>query len=255
MARKPAFHLMFLAMFVFSLSLMIAMPSVAAGTSEESLRTPKALDQAGKSPGVRPASPTRRETVTCRQMDFGSKLIEKVVPAYPELAKRARVEGKVSLSLSTDEKGNVTDVRVNSGHPFLKDAAVDALKHWKYDPMFLKGEPVPVMNFVDVIFALDNKATAASVKSRIDLAVADAIMRNKAGQSISDMPFIRKDTADLELMVATRTADVTSKLKSSGFEVVAWPAGSKKVIGGIAIEKLEILLNIDAVQYIAPHLP
>jgi hypothetical protein len=80
------------------------------------------------------------------------------------------------------------------------------------------------------------------------------MMRHKSGQSISDIPFIREGEADLELMVTNKTAGTTSKLQSSGFKIISWSEGSQKVIGRIVIEKLELLLNIDAVQFIAPHL-
>jgi TonB family protein len=83
-----------------------------------------------------------------------SKLIRKVDPVYSELAKRARVEGKVILSVTVDEKGSVSGIQVVSGHPFLNDAAVEAVKQWRYSPTLLNGEAVPVMATVTVVFAL-----------------------------------------------------------------------------------------------------
>jgi protein TonB len=83
-----------------------------------------------------------------------SKLIRRVEPAYPELAKRARVQGKVVLVVTVDEEGNVTDIRVTSGHPLLDEAALSAVKQWKYSPTLLNGEPVPVIANVTVFFNL-----------------------------------------------------------------------------------------------------
>ena len=83
-----------------------------------------------------------------------SKLIRRVEPTYPELAKRARVQGKVVLVVTVDEEGNVTDIRVTSGHPLLDEAAVSAVKQWKYSPTLLNGEPVPVIANVTVFFNL-----------------------------------------------------------------------------------------------------
>lgn len=61
-----------------------------------------------------------------------SKLIRKVLPAYPDLARRAHVEDVVSLEVTVDEEGNVTDVKVVRGHPLLIEDAVRAVRQWKY---------------------------------------------------------------------------------------------------------------------------
>jgi periplasmic protein TonB len=83
-----------------------------------------------------------------------SKLIHKVIPTYPELAIRARVQGTVILMATVDEDGNVADLKVLTGHILLKDAAVAAVMQWKYSPTILNGEPVPVQAAVNVIFTL-----------------------------------------------------------------------------------------------------
>jgi TonB family protein len=83
-----------------------------------------------------------------------SKLIRRVEPIYPELAKRARIQGRVVLVVTVDEQGNVTEVRVNSGHPLLNEAVVTAVRQWKYSPTLLNGEPVPVIATVTVRFDL-----------------------------------------------------------------------------------------------------
>lgn len=83
-----------------------------------------------------------------------SKILRRVDPIYPELAKRARVEQIVMLEVSVDEEGNVANVRVIRGHPLLDQAAIDAVKQWKYSPTLLNGEPVPVIATVTVIFKL-----------------------------------------------------------------------------------------------------
>ena len=83
-----------------------------------------------------------------------SKLIRRVEPEYPELAKRARVQAVVLLQVMVDEQGNVSDVTVIRGHPLLNQAAVDAVKQWKYSPTLLNGEPVPVVATVTVNFVL-----------------------------------------------------------------------------------------------------
>ena len=101
-----------------------------------------------------PQPPRPRERIRVGTIQE-SKLIFKPDPVYPELARRVRVSGTVVLDVQIDEEGNVSDVRVLSGHPLLTAAAVEAVRRWKYSPTVLNGEPVPVVATVTVIFRLN----------------------------------------------------------------------------------------------------
>jgi protein TonB len=83
-----------------------------------------------------------------------SKLIRKVVPEYPRLARVSRVEDIVVLEITVDEEGNVSGARVLRGHPLLVDEALQAVKQWKYSPTLLNREPVKVISMVTMIFRL-----------------------------------------------------------------------------------------------------
>lgn len=83
-----------------------------------------------------------------------SKLVKRVEPSYPELAKRARVKGMVILQVTVGEAGNVASIKIIRGHPLLNAAAVSAVKQWVYSPTLLNGEPVPVIATVTVNFVL-----------------------------------------------------------------------------------------------------
>lgn len=83
-----------------------------------------------------------------------SKLIRKVDPVYPVLARRARISGTVILEAVIDEEGNVLNVTVLSGHQTLCDAAADAVKQWKYTPTIQNGEPVSILAVISVVFKL-----------------------------------------------------------------------------------------------------
>lgn len=61
--------------------------------------------------------------------------ISAVRPVYPPLAKTAHVQGKVTLRVTVDANGSVSDIKVVSGHPLLVKAALDAVFHWRYAPM------------------------------------------------------------------------------------------------------------------------
>ena len=71
-----------------------------------------------------------------------ARLIRSVSPEYPALAKSAGVGGNVVLDAVIDPAGDVTAVRVIAGPLQLRQAAVEALHRWKYEPARLDGQPV-----------------------------------------------------------------------------------------------------------------
>jgi protein TonB len=79
-----------------------------------------------------------------------------VNPVYPRLARQARIWGTVVVDAVIDERGNVVQARVLSGHPLLIDAAFKAVLQWKYEPTTLNGQPVSVELQVQVHFNLNS---------------------------------------------------------------------------------------------------
>ena len=75
-------------------------------------------------------------------------------PKYPMLALQARIEGDVAIDAVIDKDGNVVEERAMSGPPLLMNAAIDAVKHWKYQPTYLNGEPWPIELTINVTFSL-----------------------------------------------------------------------------------------------------
>jgi protein TonB len=73
---------------------------------------------------------------------------------YPPLAKQARVQGSVVLSVIIAEDGAVKQVQLVSGHPLLAPAAMDAVKKWVYRPTIVNGKRVEVITVVEVDFSL-----------------------------------------------------------------------------------------------------
>ncbi|TET70443.1 MAG: energy transducer TonB, partial [Candidatus Aminicenantes bacterium] len=72
------------------------------------------------------------------------KLIKKVDPIYPEEARKQGISGVVLLSVRSNEQGNIVGVKiVKSPHELLSKASVEAVKQWKYEPMLIKGKPMP----------------------------------------------------------------------------------------------------------------
>lgn len=109
--------------------------------------------------GTRPAplptpapAPRARALVTSNMME--GSLIRRVLPAYPPLARAARVEGQVLLAATISKAGTIEDLKVLRGHPMLVKAALDAVSQWRYRPYVLNNEPVEVETQIMVVFTL-----------------------------------------------------------------------------------------------------
>ncbi len=83
-----------------------------------------------------------------------AKLVNRVQPLYPPLARQTRISGTVKLHAIIGKSGSVEQLQVVSGHPLLVQSALDAVKQWRYQPTLLNGEPVEVDTEIDVIFSL-----------------------------------------------------------------------------------------------------
>jgi protein TonB len=75
-----------------------------------------------------------------------------VEPVYPRTASVIRLEGVVKLQAVITKGGTIQSLTVVSGHPILAQAALDAVKQWRYRPYILTGEPVEVDTFITVTF-------------------------------------------------------------------------------------------------------
>jgi protein TonB len=113
----------------------------------ETLAPPKPVAE----PAKMPAKPTRVGGDVQE-----AKLLKKVVPAYPPLARQARVSGTVQLIGVIAKDGTIQQLQVVSGHPLLVKAALDAVRQWIYRPTLLNGQAVEVIAPIDVIFSLSN---------------------------------------------------------------------------------------------------
>jgi len=81
-----------------------------------------------------------------------ANLINQVKPVYPPEARAARIQGVVVLQATIDRQGNVSNVSVVSGHPLLNEAALDAVKQWRYRPVLLNGQPTEVVTTITLNF-------------------------------------------------------------------------------------------------------
>lgn len=108
-------------------------------------------------PAVRaePKTPPQVRRILAASNLVEAKLIRPALqPVYPPLAKQTRTQGVVVLAALIGPDGRIRNLRVVTGHPLLSQAAMDAVRQWRYQPMLLNGEPVEVDTTVEVRFVL-----------------------------------------------------------------------------------------------------
>ena len=102
------------------------------------------------------AEPTPAKRIRLASRVVEANLIHDVPPQYPSEAGRARIEGTVVLMAVIGKDGKVEDVRVESGLPILAQAAIDAVKQWRYKPYLIDGQPVEVDSRITINFNLSS---------------------------------------------------------------------------------------------------
>jgi protein TonB len=120
------------------------------------------LGQGGPDPGAifheHGPTPAVRQDVTgpvrLSSTMVAGLLVEKVLPAYPSIAKETHTEGVVVLQATISKSGTIENLRVESGPPMLRQAALEAVSNWRYRPYLLNGKPVEVETTVNVVFRL-----------------------------------------------------------------------------------------------------
>ncbi len=103
-------------------------------------------------PQPAPVAPQPPPTVRVGGQIVWPRLISSVPPEYPSLARARRLTGDVLLDVLIDDAGKVSDMKVLSGPVLLRDAAMDALRQWRYEPARLNGQPTPIHMQVTIKF-------------------------------------------------------------------------------------------------------
>ncbi len=92
---------------------------------------------------------------SCVQVDSemqAAKIISQPQPVYPDLARQDNIAGDVVLHAIIGKDGTIIHIEAVSGHPLLVQAALEAVKHWRYMPTLLNGDPVEVDTTITVSF-------------------------------------------------------------------------------------------------------
>ena len=101
------------------------------------------------------APPKQEGPVTIGGRVQAAKLIVHPDPIYPQIAKTARISGKVVLEAIIGENGHIESLHVVTGHPMLQQAALQAVRQWVYQPTLLNEQPVKVSTTIEVNFTLN----------------------------------------------------------------------------------------------------
>jgi len=99
-------------------------------------------------------SPTKTPPKVVSKGVINGEAISLPQPVYPAPAKALRLSGDVTVQVTIDEEGNVISAVATSGHPLLKQAAVDAARRAKFKPTLLSGQPVKVTGIITYKFVL-----------------------------------------------------------------------------------------------------
>jgi TonB family protein len=110
-------------------------------------------------PGAVPSSPANVASWPGLRVDSATqaaRVIRKVMPQYPPIARQARIQDHVILNAQIGPDGTMQNLAVVSGHPLLRQAALEAVRQWVFQPTLLNGQPVPVVTQIDINFTLQD---------------------------------------------------------------------------------------------------
>jgi len=147
-------------------------------------------------------------------------ILKKIDPEYPPLAKTARIQGKVLLKVTIAKGGDVTSVKVLSGHPMLAPSAIQAVKKWQYKPFLVDGQPAEVKTEIEVPFSLG--ISEADYKKEQDASNAYFKQEDKCRSLIKAQQFAEAEAAcktgvDLaEKLPARRQMERLSAYRNTG---------------------------------------
>ncbi len=115
-----------------------------------------------------------------------TKVVHRVQPAYPASPELAGVDGYVVIQVLVSEQGDVLKADALEGHPLLREAAVAAVRQWRYSPTLLNGEAVPVETSVFWDFSPQTGATRvfARIDSNGELQMDGQLQGNELAKSV-----------------------------------------------------------------------
>ena len=101
-----------------------------------------------------PRPDVRRPPIRISTMSEGA-ILKRVQPLYPAPARAAHIQGLVVMAALIDTEGRIVNLHLVSGNPLLVNAAMDAVKQWRYRPYILNSQPIEVETQITVVFTLN----------------------------------------------------------------------------------------------------
>jgi TonB family protein len=150
--------------------------------------------------------------VPCKNAIEPPKIVKKVNPVYPEVARKNGIQGVVIIEAKIDETGRVIDALILRSIPALDQAALDAVRQWAYEPLVIEGKPRKAFFTVTVNFRLGDKDADEfakdAVKVRGDLKPPKPIKVVKAVY-----PEIARQAAVEGVVILEAKTDVNGRVK------------------------------------------
>ena len=128
---------------------------IAGGSTSDSIGTGSADDPWGHQPPVVVVQQPPKAPTTVSQGVMKGYLIYQKTPTYPSLGLAMHMEGTVVLQATISKSGTIENLHVLSGPAMLQQAAIDAVRQWRYRPYLLNGTPVDVETTVNVVFTMN----------------------------------------------------------------------------------------------------
>ncbi|MET0646734.1 MAG: TonB family protein [Pyrinomonadaceae bacterium] len=226
------------------------------------------VDESPPSPTPKPSPAPRPQTGVSGGI-LNGKAISKPQPAYSPVAKAARAQGTVVLQVTLDEAGRVISAQAVSGHPLLRQAAVEAAGRARFSPTLLSGQPTKVTGLLTYNFTTGAVTEVTSPArhdpeerkrreflSRLHPSVASVVERLRGGDATAgaeEAKFIRDGKAELRIWLKEKSPVVLAQLRELGFELILDAQSTGLVVGRLPVEKLTALADISAVRYVAPQ--
>lgn len=98
------------------------------------------------------------------ESDARQHLAQKTEPIYPPIARAARVQGDVAIAVVIDLNGSIASEKVVSGPAMLQQAALDALKKWRFTPFLINGSPAQATTTLTLSFHVDKPGEGPSAE-------------------------------------------------------------------------------------------
>ncbi|GEM_PF-594365 len=137
------------------------------GVSNKVIAAMRAQVAARQNPAPPPRASNQGNPISIPSELLQDNAINKVQPIYPHIARAARVSGEVKVQLTVSEVGRVMEAVIMSGHPLLREAALQAARQWIFKPIVQKGAAVKVRGILTFNFTLERSDAGSSVRPRV----------------------------------------------------------------------------------------